>query len=981
MNTTRLRARSTTFVVIAIGSACLAAPLHAGPLPRLAISLRQAAEAAVVQQGCRSVADALVVVPAGTFAIGGDAAPLAADAARKVLAALARGTDAFLQLEIAMGGGAQPDEAALESRLTTSVSALPLTAVKGLVLRVAAPVTDTRLMQFTLATLVVKARAVNPILTVTLAFPHGVSTTLAELARRAATYADAVAVTYQPGWREDAAFIERSLHKSLTLRIDASVPAGERRAARDYLDALVDAGDLSIDTVWADLAATDGVGGLCTAVAAVTAAVPATSAAAQQANIPVAVALTGEESPALRAFLDSRTANVALLVRTSASTEQPRTLTIAGLSDKAFEITCAEAVDGRSLSVATAAAKSGAASVRTCTCVGSHVLVTVHWVDTEGRAFENVNVTGRAELRVEEIIARWQQAREAERQLFTSALSACLLSLHFEPTGLGGGFDVALELRHFLDRSGQRDWVQTGFFLNGVRLKGRREFPLPQLEPEKVLSQPLDLRLDEKYSYSLAGTETVDGALCYVIRIEPKEAAEALYRGRMWIDGLRFRQVRAELEQRGGRSNIISHTETQDFQLVADGQGHQFNVLRRIYVQEILNAAGRSFLLEKTFQFSDYVLNGGGFDSALAAARASQDPMFRDTAVGLRSLRKEGSGRVVESIDTKRMRSLVLGSFYDGTFGFPIPLGGLSFVDFDWRQTGNQLSVFFAGPIFAADLSRQLGKGLRIGFDLALSGVPQNSRVYVGDTEATAERVWKFDETVGGLVSWQPTANLSLTGSSYVTVNLFRTTSDTDPLFLVPKGGYTLDNAAEAKFVTRGYGFTGSVIRGDRVGWGSVGYATAPSIAQASYLKYSAEIGKQGYIGRFTKLGLSLAYFGGDRLDRFSRYQPSFLSKPRVRGIPSGTDAFDDIAIAGASYGFNVMELVKLEGAYNHAWARNRQESHRFKGFDGLQFDVGTAAPWNMFLQGTVSYALRGNTARYNSRWSVYLLLFKPLRR
>jgi hypothetical protein len=30
-------------------------------------------------------------------------------------------------------------------------------------------------------------------------------------------------------------------------------------------------------------------------------------------------------------------------------------------------------------------------------------------------------------------------------------------------------------------------------------------------------------------------------------------------------------------------------------------------------------------------------------------------------------------------------------------------------------------------------------------------------------------------------------------------------------------------------------------------------------------------------------------------------------------------------------------------------------------------------------LQGTVSYALDGNLARYNSRWGFYFLIIKPL--
>ena len=30
-------------------------------------------------------------------------------------------------------------------------------------------------------------------------------------------------------------------------------------------------------------------------------------------------------------------------------------------------------------------------------------------------------------------------------------------------------------------------------------------------------------------------------------------------------------------------------------------------------------------------------------------------------------------------------------------------------------------------------------------------------------------------------------------------------------------------------------------------------------------------------------------------------------------------------------------------------------------------------------LQGTVSYVLDGNLARYNTRWEVYFLIIKPL--
>ena len=122
-------------------------------------------------------------------------------------------------------------------------------------------------------------------------------------------------------------------------------------------------------------------------------------------------------------------------------------------------------------------------------------MVSVHREDPDQRVYEWVSVTGRGGLRVEEIVARWQQYRAAQQRELDNFTADCLLSMHFEATALGSGFDVALELRQFVDRAGQRDWVQRGFLVNGVRFGNPRGFSLPQLEPEKVLAQPLELAL------------------------------------------------------------------------------------------------------------------------------------------------------------------------------------------------------------------------------------------------------------------------------------------------------------------------------------------------------------------------------------------------------------------------------------------------------------------------------------------------------
>ncbi len=138
----------------------------------------------------------------------------------------------------------------------------------------------------------------------------------------------------------------------------------------------------------------------------------------------------------------------------------------------------------------------------------------------------------------------------------------------------------------------------------------------------------------------------------------------------MWIDGATFREVRQSLSQRGSKSNVLVNTETQNFELVSDGKGNQFNLVRSVTAQQLLNAAGRDFVLQRKVQFSEYVINAAEFSGTLAAEHSSDDPMFRDTDDGLRSLKKQGNERVLVEKDPKRVRALIAGAMYGGTFNF-----------------------------------------------------------------------------------------------------------------------------------------------------------------------------------------------------------------------------------------------------------------------------------------------------------------------
>ncbi len=677
----------------------------------------------------------------------------------------------------------------------------------------------------------------------------------------------------------------------------------------------------------------------------------------------------------------------------------PKTVRLEGTGAGPFEIAWYDPATGARLAAGDVT-KSDKGLVQTCACTSEYALISIHKHSEAGQtAFNSVEVKGGVDLKIEEVIARWQQNREAQKQKLENYMASSFMSLHFESTNLGPGFDVSMQLRQFFSRAGQTELAQKAFYVNGVKFGKNHPFPLPQIEPEKVLTQPLELALNERYQYKLLGTEKIDGALCYVVGVEPKYQDEALYSGKVWIDGATFREVRQSLSQRGAKSNVLVNTETQNFELVSDGKGNQFNLVRSVTAQQLLNAAGRDFVLQRKVQFSDYVINAAEFSGTLAAEHSSDDPMFRDTDDGLRSLKKQGNERVLVEKDSKRVRALIAGAMYGGTFNFPIPFLGISIADFDFRHTGAQLSTFFAGPILITDLSKQYRPKFRLALDLALNGLPGENRIYSNNTELTQGDMWTWEQTVGLRASWQASTHLSLTASSYFAYDNFLRTSDADSQYDLPRNGLTVLPGVEVKYSRRGYVFDAQGSRGMRVDWRAYGCTSlaGPPTGCASltnpppqntlltqnpqnaYTLYNADLNKDYYLGKFTKGGWDMSYWGGNQLDRFSRYFPSFLASPRLHGIPPGTDSFDAIAAANVHYGFNVADFMKIDGMYSYARARNLDESLKFRKFDGVELNFNTPGPFGMLMQGTVSYALDGNIARYNSRWAAYVLIFKPL--
>jgi hypothetical protein len=965
-------------------------------LPRVAISIPTDGNFAAGLKAAElcDVPGKLIVLPPLSFDFGGGENP----ASFSEVQSASEGAEVWLHVVVGAGSlTGSESEQEITQRVDAFVKSLPLsaTAVHGLLVEIKEPLRAPDLFAFGLVRLALSAKGYNSGLRLAFIFPPGFIASHGDLVKRLAIYSDLLGITYVEGWREDAAWIaEQALNKPVVLKTNA----GASVTPSVFLKAMLDAGP-SVEIVWAEAPDDKAAAALCVTSSFVSRSITGNMFATDSVASSFKVAVDGINNDEHRWF-GGGTADVVIVARVIAKPDSPKTVRLQSVKSGTFEVKWYDPATGAELR-AGEITKTDNGFAQTCACTSEYALISIHRQSDAGQSVYNtVDVKSGVELSVAEIIARWQQNREAQKQKLENYTASSFLSMHFEATTLEPGFDFSMQLKQFFSRNGPTELAQKEFYINGVKFGKNHEFPLPAIEPEKVMTPPLELELNERYDYKLLGTEQVNGILCFVVGVEPKVRDVALYSGKIWIDGTIFREVKQSLTQRGVKSNVLVNVETQNYELFRDDKGNQFNLLRSISAQQSLNAAGRDFVLQRTVQFSEYVINTSTFNATLAAEHDSEDPMFRDTDQGLRSLRKKNGERVLVAQSAKNIKSRVGGLMYGGTFNFPIPFLGTSTVDFDFHHTGAQLSTFFAGPILISDLSKQLRPKFRVALDLALTGVPGQNRIYSNNKELLQGETWTWEQTTGVRASWQATTHLSVTGSTYFSYDNFLRTSQADERYGLPRNGLNVLPGIEIKYSRKGYVFDAQGIRGERIGWRPFGCSSLDSSSggcvpsspnpppegtllvqrpQSAFTLYDADLNKDYYIRKFTKGGWDVSYWGGNQLDRFSRYSPSFLTTPRLHGIPPGADTFDAIAMANVHYGFNLLDLIKVDGMYAYARARNLDESLRFRKFDGPEVNFDIPGPWSTLMQGTVSYALDGNIPRYNSRWAVYILVFKPM--
>ena len=587
-----------------------------------------------------------------------------------------------------------------------------------------------------------------------------------------------------------------------------------------------------------------------------------------------------------------------------------------------------------------------------------------------------------AELRVDEIIFRYQQAQAAQDALFRTYTASVRMDQHFRATATDS-YDVVTENRLFVS-PGVVEWEELSFSVNGAKWGADRPaFPL--LQPEKVLSLPLDLRLGADYRYILRGTEDVGGRRCFVVQFDPVSAGSSLYRGRVWIDAERFLRLRLQAVQTGLDAPVVSNDETHTFDHIGSVRGRPVFLLTRLSSKQIMLIAGRNLLVEKEVRFADFEIDPADFDARRTAAHESDRIMYRDTDQGLRYLVKDGERRVVSEMQTMTAKAMAIGTTIDPSYSFPLPMFGINYLDFEFGGKNSQLALLFAGVLALGNVQRPriFGQPLDLSLDFFAIGVPGSDRVYTATGERTDERLLNIPLSTGANIGYQFTDYQKVSASYQFRYDFFFRDRETPETFVTPSSTATHGVGLAYELRRAGYSLLANGTVHRRASWRPWGEPGALVAGGQTYRKYTVRAAKDFLIGAFQKVHVNGQWFGGRHLDRFSMYQFGLFDETRMHGVPSSGVRFDELAMIRASYSFNIFDQYRfdlfLDRARGRPWRAGAAGEGGWVDVTGTGVALNLRAPWNTMLRVDAGKSFLPPLYRDLGSFVLQVLVLKPL--
>jgi hypothetical protein len=609
---------------------------------------------------------------------------------------------------------------------------------------------------------------------------------------------------------------------------------------------------------------------------------------------------------------------------------------------------------------------------------------------------EAISVQTERGITVEEIIRNHQAYKSYQESVQPRYIARDATKLRFTIEG-GEAIEATIAGDYFSEPQGRADWIWQDFFLNGVKWKYGKIPELPLIQPEKVTQLPLDIHLTNEYRYQLVRATDVNGYHVYEVRFEPPPNAPAalpLYRGTVWIDTHTWARVRLAMTQLHLSGEVLSNEERVDFQPfarathapmtaadVAKSDAREIIWLAgEVGAQQVISAAGRASVILRSTTFSDFRLDPADFEERLRIASASDYRIVRETDAGLRYLEKTPTGeRVVkEGFDTSRTFALG-GIHHDAGLEFPVlPLGGVDYFNFDWKKTGIQANVFFAGIVIAANATNPDFANTRtnLGADLFAIAIPTTETMFRFGKEVPGEAVKSLPTNLT-FRAGHPFLGFGKVDFSFgVSHTAYRRADDTAADYVVPSSTFELTPSLEAQYSRWGYTIGGFYDYTTRTNWKPWGIPSEFNPNQKTYTTFGGEISKSFYLPKFQRISVELNYLDGQRLDRFSKWQFGFFGSRRIHGVQSGSVTAEQALLAHFSYGFVFSEQFRMEAFYDHGLLDDAIEGFHHEPFQGVGVAGQTIGPKGTLVRLDIGKTVGRNAQRGFVANVVFLKLF-----
>ncbi|MBZ5639684.1 MAG: hypothetical protein LAO51_13140 [Acidobacteriia bacterium] len=601
---------------------------------------------------------------------------------------------------------------------------------------------------------------------------------------------------------------------------------------------------------------------------------------------------------------------------------------------------------------------------------------------------EQLKVESSRGLTAEEIIARYQAVQKLQDDRLDRWKAAARIDYHFKIAQAGTAVDVAIDSTYFWERGGQLEWDQSTYYVNGNKVTWKTIPELPLIQPEKVITLPLDLTLDKTYLYRLRGEDTVDGRPAYVLEFEPANPGvkTSLYHGRVWVDRETFVRIKASLIETNLEPPVVSNEETDVFKPFLGPDGVQYWMLSRIDGEQLWTVGGRNFVVNRQVDFATYDLNLAkpALEEARKSAYASKDLMLRDTDKGYRYLDRQADGtrKVKESVVTRKWFAAA-GAYKDSSRSSPVPLAGVNYLDYDMFHKNIQFNVLFAGVLAFVNMTQPSLFGSRIDLTGEAVGVALKGedKVYDGDVEQVDRRIDIRDQYAS--------VRLGIPAGSFVKFTLigsffyeqYASNSDANKAlraenaangtalrFVLPQDQVQTDGTLQVEFNRKGYGVAASGTWSRRSKWEPWGLFddttqafVSPEPVNKTFTEWDLTGTKEWYLPKFQKVRAEVNYMDGRDLDRFSRYSFSLFGQDHLPGFAGTGVRFDRGLVGRTGYSFNLFGAIRFDVSLERARVLDRSATAGYQVFTGAGLSGNIIGPWQTVIAASYGRAVQSD--------------------